>query len=248
MNQQNNIDLIEQYLNNELSESERQELENQLATDHSLSNEFDRRQTAHKMIDFMVSENLRQQLKDLEDEETKVVPLTSRSRTMYALAIAACVIILIGAFFFIMPSGQNLSNAQLALNLYETPAFTMRGTDAQTIPVNITQGVEALSNKNYDTAIATLEQVTPDNAYYTMARYYLGHANFLNHNFQVAANNFEDVIKSNDVRYVEDAQWYQLLSCLGQNNDCKDLITSIIQNERHLHHNQALEIEKSQSK
>lgn len=248
MNQQNNIDLIEQYLNNELSESERQELENQLATDHNLSNEFERRQTAHKMIDFMVTENLRKQLRDLEADETKVVPLSTRSRRMYALAIAACVIILIGAFFFIIPSGQNLSNAQLALNLYEAPAFTVRGTEGQTIQANIAQGVEALSNKNYDLAITTLEQVTPDNDYYTMARYYLGHANFLNRNFQLAANNFEDVIKRNDIRYVEDAQWFQLLSCLGQNNDCKDLLTHITQNQRHLYHSQALEIEKSQNK
>jgi hypothetical protein len=81
-----------------------------------------------------------------------------------------------------------------------------------------------------------------------MARYYLGHANFLNHNFQAAADNFADVIKSNDVRYIEDAEWYQLLSCLGLNNDCKDLLTPITQNIRHLHHSQALEIEKSQNK
>ncbi|MBK8501704.1 MAG: hypothetical protein IPL46_05570 [Saprospiraceae bacterium] len=248
MNQQNNIDLIEQYLNNELSESERQEVENQLATDHSLSNEFDRRHTAHKMIDFMVSENLRQQLKDLEAEETKVVPLASRSRRMYALAIAACVIILMGAFFFIIPSDQNLSSTQLALNLYETPVFTMRGTDAQTIDANVALGIEALTNKNYDQAIVTLEQVTSGNAFYIMAKYYLGHANFLKHNFQAALNNFAEVISSNDVRYLEDAQWYQLLSCMGLNNACQDLLSPIILNTRHLHHAEALEIQNQQIK
>lgn len=248
MNKQNNIDLIEQYLNNDLSESERQELENQLATDHNLSNEFDRRHTAHKMIDFMVSENLRQQLKELEAEDTKVIPMASRSRRMYVLAIAACVTVLIGAFFFLMPSGQHPGNAQLALNFYETPTFTMRGIDAQTINTNIAQGVEALNSQNYDLAIATLEQVPSDNDYFIMAQYYLGHANFLNHNFQAASNNFADVIKSNDVRYIEEAQWYQLLSCLGQNNACQELLTPITQNTRHLHHSDALEIQDQQNK
>jgi hypothetical protein len=80
------------------------------------------------------------------------------------------------------------------------------------------------------------------------ALYYLGHANFLNHNFQAASNNFADVIESNDVRYVEDAQWYQLLSCMGQNNACQDLLSPIIQNTRHLHHTEALEIQNQQNK
>ncbi|MCB0669387.1 MAG: hypothetical protein KDC80_26365, partial [Saprospiraceae bacterium] len=115
MNQQNNVDLIEQYLNNELSEKDRQELENKISEDETLAAELERRQMAHRMLDFMISENLRQQLTNLEAEDTKVVRMPARRRSMYALAVAASVIILIGAFFFI-PTGGSLSNQQLALD------------------------------------------------------------------------------------------------------------------------------------
>jgi TolA-binding protein len=248
MNQQDNIDLIEQYLNNELSESERNELEALLETDEVLANEFDRRQSAHQMIDFLISENLRSQLKNMEAEEHKVVSLVSRSRRMYALAIAASVVILIGAFFFLIPSGQNLSGQQLAMEYYESPAFTLRSSDDQLVEANLSAGIQALNSQNYDEAIQVLEEISSENDYYIMARYYLGHANFLTNNYTEAGNNFSEVVNSGDIRFLENAEWYELLSCLGQNTTCENLLDRILSNENHLHLSKALAIKNEQTK
>ncbi|MCB0687020.1 MAG: hypothetical protein KDC53_10855 [Saprospiraceae bacterium] len=244
MNQQNNIDLIEQYLNNELSESERQEVENQIAADQDLASEFERRQMAHQMLDFMVTENLRDQLKALEAEDTRVISMPARRRRLSMMAIAASVIILIGAFFFIMPGGGSLSNQQLALDLYETPTFTMRGGETENITTQITQGIQALNEKDYTAAIRDLEEVPADNEYYTMARYYLGHAHFLNKNYEAAENDFNEVAGANDIRFNDDAEWFKLLSCKAQNKTCEGLLETILQKPNHTYHQEALELQE----
>lgn len=243
MNQQHNIELIEQYLNNELSEAERRDLEEKIAGDETLADELDRRQMAHSMLDFMITENLRTQLKDLEAQDTKVISLQSRNRRMYSLAIAASVIILIGAFFFIWPSGGQLSNQQLAMEFYETPAFSMRGADPQSVTVQIANALQAINAQDYNAAIQNLEEVSNDNEYYTIARYYLGHAHFLNKDYQAAESDFAEVIAANDLRYHDDAQWYQLLSCKAQNRDCEQMLQSILSNPNHPFNAQALEMD-----
>lgn len=248
MNQQNNIDLIEQYLSNELSDAERKELEAQLETDKDLANELDRRQTAHQMIDFMISESLRNQLKALEAEDSKVVSLASRTRRLYTLAIAASVIILIGAFFFLIPGGQSLSNQQLAMNYYEAPVFTMRSSGDETIEANLAAGLQALRDTDYRAAIQNLEQISPENDQYIMARYYLGHAHFLAREYTAAGNYFAEVINSNDIRYIEDAQWYALLSCLSQDQTCQEMLDRILNDQNHLHYRQAQELKNAQTK
>lgn len=242
MNQQNNVDLIEQYLNNELSEKDRQELENKISEDETLAAELERRQMAHRMLDFMISENLREQLTNLEAEDTKVVRMPARRRSMYALAVAASVIILIGAFFFI-PTGGSLSNQQLALDFYETPAFTMRGTDAETISGQVAEGINALNQKDYGQAISALQSVPADNEYYIISRYYLGHANFLNKNYAAAENDFSEVMNANDIRFQDDAQWYRLLSCKAQDQDCEDMLQTILQNPNHPYFEKASQLQ-----
>lgn len=242
MNQEKNIDLIEQYLNNELSAGERQDLEEKISGDDSLAAEFERRQLAHQMLDFMVAENLRNQLRSLEAEDTRVIPMATRKRSLYVLAVAASVVILIGAFFFI-PTGGSLSNQQLALNFYEAPAFTMRGTDAGNISLQVAQGMEALNLGEYSQAVELLQNVPADNEYYVMARYYLGHAHFLNKNYPAAESDFNQVMNANDMRFQQAAEWYRLLSCKAQNQNCQEMLQLILQNPNHPYFNQASEIQ-----
>jgi TolA-binding protein len=248
MDQQVNIDLIEQYLNQELTEKEKLDFENQIQKDQTLAAEFERRQTAHKMLDFMIGENLRSQLKSLEAQEAKVVTLAPRKRRIYTLAIAASVIILIGAFFFLIPGGGSLSNPQLALEYYQSPAYTMRGGNNETINANISQGIDALKAGNFSEATADLSKVPAADPYFVLAQYYLGHAQFSVKNYQAAMASFENVIKSGDIRYTEDATWYQFLSCLAQDGSCQSYLNNLLGNPNHSYYQKALSIQEAQSK
>ncbi|NND34157.1 MAG: hypothetical protein HKN76_16335 [Saprospiraceae bacterium] len=243
MDQQVNIDLIEQYLTHEMSEAQRVEFEDKLKTDEALAAEFERRKTAHKMIDFMVTENLRSQLKSLESKDAKIVSLQSRKRRMYTLAIAASFIILLGAFFMLMPGGSDLSRQQLAMEYYASPDFTLR-SGADVIPAGIAEAVTDLRSNNLNSAIATLEQIEISDPYYVLAQYYLGHAQFLSEDFSSAQASFQRVADSNDLRYLEDAQWYALLSCLSAEGACTSYMNAILNNPDHNFYQQTIEIQQ----
>ena len=122
------IDLIEKYLNFELSIEDAQALESRIEQDETLAAEFEQRQMAHKMLDFVVVKNLKEQLQGLE-EESKVVSIHQRRRRrIYTLSIAASVLVLIGVFSIFL-SGNQMMGDELAGNYYSVPDFSnQRGT------------------------------------------------------------------------------------------------------------------------
>lgn len=234
------IDRIEQYLSHELSDSERASFEAQISKDDELAAEFQRRETAHLAMDFMISENLRSELMSLETQSHKVVSMMGRKKRMNALAIAASVVIIIGAFFVIMPSSKS-SSLDLAMAYYEAPDYTLRG-DSNALPSNISDAINALAQHDYQKTINLLEGKEDD--YVVESSFYLGHAYFLSKRYDEAKEQFNTVISSNDLRYKENAEWYALLNCLAQADNCQEVLDSITEDNRHPYHDKALTIMK----
>ena len=122
MDHKHDIELIEKLLQNQLPENERQELEQRIRQDEVLTHELERRQKAHHALDFVIAQNLKEQLQNLE-EESKVVSLRSRRRTLtYVLSAAASVLLIVGTFSIIYPGGAQ--PAELASSYYELPDFS----------------------------------------------------------------------------------------------------------------------------
>lgn len=248
----NNIDSIEQYLNNELNEEERRTLESNLEKDDTLSQAFQTRKLAHDAIEMIIEDNLRDQLRQLEEEhqassetEGKVVSMkTNRRFIMRYIAAAASVAILIGAFFFIQ-TGNQLTDEEVLANFYERPSFSSeRGVKgASNEDINpLKAGLDALDVADYSTAIDSLGAVSEGNAYYISAQYYLGHALYLNGDFEQAMDAFDDVIGNGDIQFIENAQWYALLSCLNAEASCKERIDTILSDEEHFFYQKAVEL------
>ncbi len=237
---QENIDRIEGYLNHQLSAEEQAALEAQLAADQELAAEFDRRETAHLAVDFMISESLRSELKTLEATQSKIVSMGSRRRRLFPLAIAASIVILLGALFFIQTS-RTIDPSYMAAAHYESPDFTFR-SEGQAMPQEIISGSRAIRNKDYGAAIASLSSISDDQPFAILADYYLGHAYYLSEDYSMAQSKFSEIANSGDLRYAEDAQWYALLSCLAQDKSCQVLLDNIRNNDHHTYHDQAIEI------
>ena len=234
---QDKIDRIEQYLNFEMLDADRQTFETQIEQDQELAAEVGRREVAHKTLDVMIAENLRTELQAMEKQDTKVVSLASRSRRRFQLAIAASVLVLIGAFFMFLPS-KSSSPYQLAMSAYAAPDFTLRSGNSDT-PSDLTKGMEALESGDYESAISTLGAVDATSGYKVPAHFYLGHAHFLNGDYAVAQRFFDDAAAGNDLRYTEDAQWYATLSCLALKNNCSDKLEDISNDSNHSYIEQA---------
>lgn len=238
-----NFERVDKYLNNELSEQERQELENQAAHDEDLSAELERQQAAHKVLDLVIAKNLKQQLEDLE-EESKVVAMPRQRRfSLYQLAAAASVLLIIGfgTLFFLNSSDDP---AALASAYYETPDLnTQRSVSADPNTTDaLTQGLEMLNLEQYQEAITTLSTIEADNEQYIPAQYALGHAHYLAGQYQAAETSFTAVSDSGDFRYAEEGEWYALLACLAQAQGCSTRLQAITNQTDHTYYLQAQQI------
>ncbi|MDX1938932.1 MAG: tetratricopeptide repeat protein [Saprospiraceae bacterium] len=244
-NNNHDIELIERYLSDELNGTEKLILDQRLTEDESFAEEFQRRQIAHTTLDYMIAKNLKAQLQELERENKgKVVAINkNRQKRLVILSLAASILLIV-TFFFIIPQ-NSMSNAELASAYYESPDLTIRGSET-TSPNQelLASGIIALENKEYAKAIATLESVPENNPYYILAQYYLGHAFFAAGQYEQATASFVRVRTSEDIRYQEDAEWYELLSCLAQEADCNALLNKLSTNPNHIYYGKALEIKK----
>ena len=163
MRKKDNTELIEAYLNNELTAEDKATFENRLNADKDLVAEL----ALHKQIRGFVKENEVQQLKNqvkvwLQEEvafvpsEMKVVkkPFLSISGLARIAAILA-VVLGIGWFYF---SDKNPEmTAEVAQDKYFTELLaqnpgTLQGDDQRSV------WIQAFSEKNYDQVILTIEK------------------------------------------------------------------------------------------
>ena len=244
MENNSKIERIEQYLNNELSETEQMAFDNELQTDESLATEFERRQTAHKALDFVITKNLKAQLEELE-QESKVVYLQKRRKTrFFLLSSAASMLLAVGFFAFYLMAG-NSSSTELVSKYYGTPDYNFqRTTEAVDSEDILKKGVTALENKEYTNAISTLASIQKSDEDYLIAQYFLAHARYFSNQYDQAEEGFKLVVAGDDLRYKEAAEWYALLSCLAQEKDCSADLTNLANNNNNKYQIKAQEIKK----
>jgi len=239
------IEQIERYLSNTISAQEKTNLEQALQEDQDLATEFEKRQRAHKLLDFAVVSNLKAQLESLE-EESKVVSISQgRRKRLYTLSIAASLLVLVGAFAILMPR-NNLSSTEMAAAYYSGADLNSQrsGETLETIPENYTAGLEALEQNQIQEAITALSSVADSTGYALPAQYFLAHALYQNQDYAQAAENFGAVQASGDLRFSENAEWYGLLACLAQDGTCLDQAQQISTNNQHSFQQEAKKIVK----
>lgn len=239
------IERIEEYLQNRLSAPEREALEERLQEDKGLAAEFEKRKTAHSLLDYAVARSLKEQLQDLE-QESKVISLRQRRRRIYTLSIAASVLILIGAFAIFMPR-NDLSSTELAARYYSLPDLSGQRAAELTSPAQelMATGMDALERGQSDRAIESFAAVPDSSSLYLPARYYLGHAYHQAGQYAAADDIFAEVAATGDLRFAEDAEWYGLLSCLAREGTCLEQAQALAETSGHAHQEKAAEVWKA---
>lgn len=222
MRKKDNTELIEAYLNNELTAEDKATFENRLNADKDLVAEL----ALHKQIRGFVKENEVQQLKNqvkvwLQEEvafvpsEMKVVkkPFLSISGLARIAAILA-VVLGIGWFYF---SDKNPEmTAEVAQDKYFTELLaqnpgTLQGDDQRSV------WIQAFSEKNYDQVILTIEkkqEKTPEEIYY-LGLSYSAKGNYAKAIEQLSMKTLQDSV------YAEKAEWAIALIYLKQDDKPK---------------------------
>lgn len=249
------FDKIEAYLSGEMTETEATTFDKEVATNKELAAAVDRHLLAHDAIEVMIEDNLRAEMKDWsaaenKNKEAKIHQLGQKKesggkvrRLVYRLAAAASVALVVG-FFGLQFSNTNYSNTALSAGAYNFDLSATRSTNTAQNP--LATGLKAYEAANYTAAIQFFQNIPTANPQYSEAQYYLGHSLYQNKDYDQAINTFEKVIRSNDVRYKEAAEWYQVVNYVAakkEGNDFTRLLNQLVTDEGHPYHKNAVELD-----
>jgi tetratricopeptide (TPR) repeat protein len=256
-----NIDYIEleDLLNNRVSEETQKTLEQEIATDESFAEEFAFYKDLRKVVEYEGDANLAALIAQTQTKLTAEgffasatqiatetqAPTTAKVRQLgtrrryNALAIAASITLAVGIFGW-WTVQQQFSSEALAFNNFEPDMQNALRSTEERPRTKIDEGLSAFQEGKYELAIEffTAAEIQNDSFASTVA-YYLGQTYFKKEQYDLAAEQFQIVVRANDIRFKDSAEWYEVLSDLAINKDVTAKVAAIAENENHIFSEQA---------
>ncbi|MEL6252329.1 MAG: hypothetical protein AAFR87_10005 [Bacteroidota bacterium] len=203
-------DLIESYLEGEMTKEQKADFEDRLLTEKELQKALDEAKDAKDLLVESGSIFLKEKMQAFEAEEkAKVKSIFS----WQLLSAAAVILLLIVSFFWIR--GPLSGPEAIKENFEPYAATSLRGNSKMENPFN--QAVLAYERKDYTHAILFFSQLNADAPNYVEAQLYLGNALLAIKDYSSAVAPLEVVSKSKDIRFSDAGDWYLLLAYLGNN-------------------------------
>jgi hypothetical protein len=217
--------LFENYLNNDLSESEKKDFENQLQNDSDIQEKFEIYKELNGYLETKFSSESVDFKKNLEtiSKENFTLNKVSKSKVIsfkpWQYAIAAMLILSFGMLIL----NQNGSPEFNDYNQHENAYFTERGN----VIKNLKQAQEAFNAKNYKEAIINFELVLKSYNRPEVEFFYA--VSLLEENRLEECEIIFNKIKLGKSIYKDKATWYLALSSLKQKKyeDCKNYIKQL---------------------
>ncbi|MEQ1798085.1 MAG: hypothetical protein ABL872_09040 [Lacibacter sp.] len=223
---------IEAYLNREMDAVQKQEFEQQLATDAQLQKQVDELRFLQTTIDkHLQAEQTLPELKKIlapltqthfhKAEQQKGGKVISMNRVFAAIALAASVILI---FFLFLPG--------VSVDGY--PVDDMSGAITRGNETELAKAAQLFNDEKYAEAVNAFQQLktaSPDDA---TINYHLGISLEKTKNFRDALTLFEALAKGESV-YKEDANFFAALSAynLQQNEKAKDYAAAVKKESRY---------------
>lgn len=223
-------ELIERYLEGDLSQSELNNFEAQLKIDTELQAMVE----LHSEVDMAVSQtdviDLRQQLQTIAAKqhasETPVRKLSLR-RIAWLAAASVAVLLAVSVVF----NQQNNTPGDMFAGNFEvyTGPENVRAASPD-VDSDIYIALENYNNNDFASAIVKFEQILDENPDNNMIRLYAANALIETGNVDKAELYLNMIIESQDIFYTEHAQWYLALVSLKKDNlkDAKSILENIV--------------------
>jgi len=250
-----NFNNIEAYLGGNLSDSTEQA---RMEERGDLASTVEAYGVGEDAVEMLIENNLRAELKHLQSESiaAKVVPMAPKERKLTVatkqpvkrrnlfsnLAAAASVALLLG-FFTFQHSATSTESLLAEHSTFMMPEANRSGDVTAIHPLAI--GMEAQRKEDYTTAINFYKNIPADNIRFNEAQFLLGHTYYENESYSEAINQFGKVVATGDIRYQEQAEFYQLLSYVGndqQETDFDTLMNKILADPAHNYHQKAKDL------
>ena len=236
---------LEQYLDDRLSETEKVGLEEELARNPALKTQLEQLGSARQVLEILGSWEWKAKLQNLQPGGTNRV----RAFWRYS-SIAAAAVILLGIFGWFWWGGETYSSQVQFADLYEVyPAPTLRGEEKlKNDPWS--EGVNAYVRGDLGLAAQKMALVEPGSTRYIEASFYQGVASLGTEKPKEAISALQKVVEAEDTRFSQAANWYLLLAYWQSGDDDKASQTAqlILENPDHPYQAKAKAWQESQHK
>ena len=236
----NDIELIEKYIDNSLSEDESVLFEEKKLS----SKEFvEQLEVATISMEFIKSKNQEKLKKEIEDIYRSSQEMERKSMSVkWYLTVAAAAILLIVSTIVWFSSNSQLSNQELFLSYYEPYRATPITRDETS---NTSVAMKYYRSQEYKKALELFLKSDTDE----ITNLYVGNCYLSLGDNKNAIITFMEGLNAEDIIVKQTARWYLALSNLNAGNDetCYNLLNFIVDNED-LYSNQARKLMKDLKK
>ena len=206
-------EIIDRYLDGELSGEERDSLEKELKTNLELSNELELQKEIKNALGETEIIGLREQLKDINlsyPADKKVISFTRRliNSRITQMAAASVIILLSITLFTDILKSDLYTNEKMFEQYYEKYEPLNVRASANINDEIYQDAVLAYNNEEFEQALLLFEKVLEADQGRMEANIMSGVSNMELNNYQIASGSFNKVIDHNDNLFMEDAQWY----------------------------------------
>lgn len=240
--------LIEKFLSNEMSETERTIFKAELESDKALANEFLFSQSIDSAIAREDVIDLRKKLLAAmgKNQKTKVPVFKLTQQRWWLAAASLLILVAIGATIFLQ-SPKKLTDEQIFKTYYSSENVI----DITRGDASIVDALVKFQQKDFNTSSNLFSQILEKDKSNMAVWFYYGIANIEIGNFENARKSFNTIIDQNDNLYIEHAEWYLALCNLkaGQKAKAIEGFRKIASDFENYHQKEALAIiEKMQLK
>jgi len=235
---------IERYNAGEMSETEKQWFQKELAGNEKLRNEVNLRKQTDDILKQKNIMTLRNKLAEIERKRSEVSSPVKDSRKpsyiKYAAVIAA--LVLIGSLVFI--PGKNQNSDSLVKQYYKVyePPTNQRSAHSST-DEDFSLALEFYNTHDYDKAAALFSKVLENKPNDMQTVLLKGVSNFEQKQYPEAKQSFGKVIDDNDNLYVDQARWYLALCYINTGEKDKAIqLLSVIGKESGIYQKDAKRI------
>lgn len=221
-------EIIDQYLNQQLSGDQLDAFEAKLNNDPDFKKEIEMQAFIHRGANKLGQDEMHAKLKKIraevlhtpakktEEPKAKVVPLGQKKkiRSLLRWGMAAAIALAIGASIYIIANHQTMSTDDLYANYYQpyTEEITVRGDNTNASVQEVTQLYKDKKYREALPAFLRLLAAEPDNAELQLV---VGICQLELDNFDKASQSFSSVTNP---LYKDQAQWYLAMTFLKQND------------------------------
>jgi|GEM_PF-4879546 len=229
---------IPDYINERLSNDDREAFDLELRTDVELQNKLKKARIMDQAMDVLAEEQLGEEMDQVRNS-------VLRGRTMRILLGSAASVLIVIAGYFGIKQVQSQNFTELFAEYYHAPLDPTQRNGIREYTNPMEEGIALFHSGEFEKSMMLLRSLIGTDSE-EEANYYIGH-NLLAQDSLVMAGTVFDKLRQQDGPYHDKAEWFAMLAYLKNGNTEKFelILEEIISNPEHDYHQKAISLSEA---